>query len=66
MATSVYHMQRRHFKFIADVLWDLRHEPAIDQSTLKMIVNEFARQLKRTNNRFDAERFIDATNGTRK
>jgi hypothetical protein len=58
-------MQRRHFKFIADVLWDLRHEPAIDQPTLQMVAREFARQLKRTNTRFDAERFIDATNGGR-
>ena len=66
MAAQSYHMQRRHFQFIADVLWDLRHEPAIDQATLHMIVREFARQLRRTNSRFDADRFINATNGERK
>jgi hypothetical protein len=66
MANQSYHMQRRHFKFIADVLSDLRHEPAIDQPTLQMIAQEFARQLKRTNSRFDPDRFISATNGERK
>jgi len=59
-------MQRRHFQFIADVLWDLRHEPAIDPATLRMVAREFARQLKRTNGRFSAERFIAATNGERR
>ena len=66
MATQSYHMQRRHFQFIADVLWDLRHETAIDQPTLKMVAQEFARQLTRTNARFNADRFINATNGERK
>jgi hypothetical protein len=53
-------MQRRHFEFIASVLRDLEHEPAIDQSTLQAIVREFSRQLKRTNAGFDADRFIRA------
>jgi len=59
-------MQKRHFQFIADTLWDLRHEPAVDQPTLKMIVDEFARQLKRTNSRFDADRFVRAATEQRK
>jgi hypothetical protein len=60
MATSILSMQRRHFQLIADVLWDLRHEPAVEQATLLMVIREFQRQLKRTNPKFDGERFYSA------
>ena len=54
-------MERRHFCFIAEVLKDLRNEPYCCQKTVDAVVREFMRQLRRTNSRFDADRFERAT-----
>jgi hypothetical protein len=54
-------MQRRHFELIAATIREMRTEPAPDKATLDMVASEFARALKATNGRFDAERFIAAT-----
>jgi hypothetical protein len=54
-------MQRRHFEVIAETIKGLRHEPAADQPTVEMVAREFARALARTNPRFDADRFVEAT-----
>ena len=54
-------MSRKDFELIAQTIKSLRYEPACESNTLDMIAREFARNLITTNSRFNADRFIRAT-----
>jgi hypothetical protein len=64
---SLLMTRKRHWEFIADVLWALKHEPGIDQPTLERIAWTFALRLAserfmKGGTGFDYQRFIrDAT-----
>lgn len=54
-------MTRRDFEFIAEVLKDCRDHEVIDEGSLDLIVAMFVNRLARTNDNFDAKRFVKAT-----
>lgn len=53
-------MTRRDFVLIAEVLRRASADPALDRETVETIANSFIPELRKTNERFDRERFLKA------
>lgn len=60
-------LEHRHFCFIAAVLAEMKPEPLFPNAKAQWdsTVNAFVAACKRSNGRFDADRFIEACNHDR-
>lgn len=53
-------MTKQYFEAVAELIRDMRQDPACDRATIGMVAAEFVRLFKQSNPRFDTARFLIA------